>query len=208
MYNQTNCKQKPLIVVDAGHGGWDNGAMSQDGERLEKDDNLKLALLVQKELECQGVPVLMTRDTDVFVSLQDRAQIANDAKADLFISLHRNSYPTHTPNTNGVQNYIYLVTPEATQRAAQLVLDQVADVGVQSNWGVLRGDYYVLRRTAMSAMLLEMGFIIDPVDNMLFDEHIYEYAAAIAKGAMEHFCLKYREKPCCPGKSMGTAISG
>jgi len=188
-------KKELLIVVDAGHGGWDNGASSSDGERLEKDDNLRLALQVQKELLCQGVPVLMTRDTDVFVSLQDRAAMANEAGADLFVSLHRNSFPRHTPNTNGVQNYIYLTAPESTERAAQLVLNQVVDVGVQSNWGVLRGDYYVLRRTAMPAMLLEMGFIIDAIDNILFDKHFYDYAAAIAKGVMEYFGLVYKERP-------------
>ena len=72
-----------LIVVDAGHGGWDNGA-SWNG-RLEKDDNLRLALEVQRQLLAQGVPVLMTRDTDVFVPLADRVQMANDANASLFI---------------------------------------------------------------------------------------------------------------------------
>jgi len=186
---------KPLIVIDAGHGGWDNGAISPDGERLEKNDNLKLALAVQNELKEQEVPVLLTRETDVFVSLQERVQMANEANADLFISLHRNSFPTHTPTTNGLQNYIYLTAPETTARAAQLVVDEIVEVGVQSNWGVLRENFYVLRMTKMSAMLLEMGFIIDPIDNALFDKHLYDYAAAITKGAMKFFGLEYREKP-------------
>jgi len=182
-----------LIVVDAGHGGWDNGA-SWNG-RLEKDDNLRLALEVQRQLLAQGVPVLMTRDTDVFVPLADRVQMANDANASLFISLHRNSYIEQTAWTNGVINFIYLTAPETAVRAAQSVLDAVVDVGVQTNRGVQRGDYYVVRETNMPSMLLEMGYIINEIDNELFDEHLVEYAAAIARGAMEHFGLTYRYIP-------------
>lgn len=182
------------IVIDAGHGGWDNGA-SYNG-RLEKDDNLRLALEVEKQLTAQGVPVLMTRSTDVFVELADRAAIANAAHADLFVSLHRNSYPEQTPYSNGVENFIYLTAPlETSGSAAQLVLDEVVNVGVQSNHGVSRGNYYVLRRTIMPSMLLEMGFIINDIDNKLFDEHLVEYAAAIAKGIMKYFGLEYQYIP-------------
>jgi N-acetylmuramoyl-L-alanine amidase len=185
-----------LIAIDAGHGGWDNGA-SWNG-RLEKDDNLRLALEVQKQLLAQGIRVLMTRDTDVYVTLSDRAAMANQAGADLFVSLHRNSYIMHTPTSNGVENFIYLTAPwETAGRAAQDVLDQVVSVGVQSNRGVQRGNYYVVRRTIMPAMLLEMGFIIDEIDNQLFDEHLVEYAAAIAKGIMVYFGLEFQQTPGC-----------
>ena len=175
-----------LIVVDAGHGGWDNGASFQG--RLEKDDNLRLALEVRKQLEAMGAKVLMTRSTDVFVTLQDRAQMANQADADLFISLHRNSYTHQTPTTKGVENFIYLTAPEATSgRAATLVLDAVVEQGVQANRGVSRGNYYVVRRTSMPSMLLEMGFIINDEDNRLFDEKLVPYANAIARGALAFF---------------------
>lgn len=186
-----------LIAVDAGHGGWDNGA-SWEG-RLEKDDNLRLALEVQKQLLAQGIRVLMTRNSDVYVTLADRAAMANQADADLFVSLHRNSYIEHTPTSNGVENFIYLTAPlETSGRAAQYVLERVVDVGVQSNRGVQRGNYYVLRRTIMPAMLLEMGFIIDDIDNQLFDEHLEEYAVAITKGIMQYFGLEYQEAPGLP----------
>ena len=177
-----------LIVVDPGHGGWDNGA-SWEG-RLEKDDNLRLGLAVRDQLRAQNIPVLMTRESDVFVTLADRASMANEAGASLFVSLHRNSYPEQTPSAMGVENFIYLTAPEQTTgRAARLVLDSVVDVGVQANRGVSRGDYYVLRKTAMPAMLLEMGFIINEIDNQLFDEHLADYAAAIVRGIMQYFGL-------------------
>jgi N-acetylmuramoyl-L-alanine amidase len=73
-----------------------------------KDDNLRLALEVQKQLVGQGIKVLMTRDSDVYMTLADRAAMAKQADADLLVSLHRNSYIEQTPSTNGVDNYIYL----------------------------------------------------------------------------------------------------
>jgi peptidoglycan hydrolase-like protein with peptidoglycan-binding domain len=179
-----------LIAVDPGHGGYDNGAQWEG--RLEKDDNLRLGLAVRDALKNQGVDVLMTRDTDVFIPLSERANMANQNDADLFVSLHRNSYTEPTATSYGVENYIYLTAPEATTGvAARNVLDSVVDVGVQGNRGVSRGNYYVLRRTNMPAMLLEMGFILNDEDNRLFDENLDEYAEAIAKGVMEYFGLTY-----------------
>ena len=169
-----------LVVIDAGHGGYDNGAAFEG--RLEKDDNLRLALAVQKQLEAMGLGVLMTRTEDIFIPLPERADIANQAGADLFVSLHRNSYTEHTPSSHGVENIIYLTAPKAAEHMAQTVLAEVVQVGVQGDRGVTRGNYYVLRRTTMPAMLLEMGFIIDPEDNRLFDEKLEDYAAAIARG--------------------------
>jgi peptidoglycan hydrolase-like protein with peptidoglycan-binding domain len=179
-----------LIAVDPGHGGYDNGAQWEG--RLEKDDNLRLGLAVRDALKNQGVDVLMTRDTDVFIPLSERAAIANQNDADLFVSLHRNSYTEPTATSYGVENYIYLTAPEATTGvAAQNVLDSVVEAGVQGNRGVSRGNYYVLRRTNMPAMLLEMGFILNDEDNRLFDENLDAYAEAIAKGVMEYFGLTY-----------------
>ena len=171
-----------LVVIDAGHGGYDNGAAFEG--RLEKDDNLRLALAVRQHLEAMGIPTLMTREDDTFIPLPDRANMANQAGARLFLSLHRNSYTEHTPSAHGVENIVYLTAPVATEEMARLVLDEVVRVGVQADRGVTRGDYYVLRRTQMPAMLLEMGFIIDPEDNRLFDEKMEEYAAAIARGVV------------------------
>ena len=179
-------KREILIVVDPGHGGWDNGA-SWEG-RLEKDDNLRLGLEVGRQLREKKIPVLMTRETDEYITLADRANMANQAGADLFVSLHRNSYPEQTPTAMGVENYIYLTAPRnPTEAVAQMVLDQVVEVGVQADRGVSRGDYYVLRETTMPAMLLEMGFIINEEDNRLFDEKLTDYAAAIVSGIMEYF---------------------
>ena len=172
-----------LFAIDAGHGGYDNGA-SYEG-RLEKDDNLRLALAVRDELIRLGQDVVMTRDTDVFVPLDERANIANNAGADLFISLHRNSYPEQLPTANGVENYIYTYATDENERMARIVLDRVVAVGVQRDRGVSRANFAVLRYAEMPSMLLEMGFINNEEDNRLFDENLQAYAQAIAQCAVE-----------------------
>ena len=92
------------IVIDAGHGGTDPGAVYQG--RQEKDDNLRLALAVGQILEDNGVDVVYTRTTDVYQTPFEKATIANESGADFFISFHRNSSPR--PNQySGVETLVY-----------------------------------------------------------------------------------------------------
>jgi len=168
------------VVLDAGHGGSDWGATF--GQRREKDDNLRLALAVQRILESQGVRVVMTRSTDVFLSLAERSAIANRNNADLFVSIHRNSSTNNT--ANGVENYIFTTAPTSAALYAFNVLDEIVNAGVQNNRGVIRGNFAVLRNTTAPSMLLEMGFITNARDNQLFDQHFNAYASGIARGIM------------------------
>lgn len=95
------------VVLDAGHGGKDPGAIGSVRTNREKDINLAIALEVGRLLEnnCSGMKVLYTRKTDVFVALDRRADIANKAKADLFISFHVNALPKNARKASGVQSY-------------------------------------------------------------------------------------------------------
>ena len=170
------------IVIDAGHGGDDPGAVNAG--RLEKDDNLRLAQAVQQKLLAQGQRVVMTRDSDVFVALLTRSEIANDSGADIFVSLHRNAVENN-PSANGVENWVYTNAAPAAKEYAQTVLSRIVDVGVQSNRGVKAGNFSVLRNTGMPAMLLEMGFITNDRDNELFDQNLDAYAGAIAQALLE-----------------------
>jgi len=168
------------IVLDAGHGGSDPGAVN--GTRLEKDDNLNLALAVQSRLREQGQNVIMTRSTDIFVPLIERSAISNRSQADLFVSIHRNA--AASPAANGVENFTYInPTPKET-RYAQTVLDEVVRAGVQSDRGVKRGNFVVLRNTVAPGMLLEMGFISNEKDNALLDQNFDAYADAITRGIL------------------------
>lgn len=95
------------VVLDAGHGGKDPGAIGSTSRNREKDINLGITLGIGKLLEkkCSDIKVIYTRKTDVFVELGRRAEIANKAKADLFISIHTNALPKNAKKARGVQSY-------------------------------------------------------------------------------------------------------
>lgn len=167
-----------IIVIDAGHGGFDNGAMYQG--RKEKDDNLDLALAVGEILKRQGYDVIYTRTTDIYQSPYEKAQIGNEAGADYFISFHRNS--GENDNTyNGVQTLIY-GGDERAERLAENINEELEKVGF-ANLGIEeRTGLVVLRRTEMPAVLIETGFINHDRDNEIFDNNFNEVASAIAMG--------------------------
>lgn len=166
------------IVIDAGHGGSDGGAVYNG--RLEKDDNLRLALAVGNLLEQRGYNVIYTRTEDVFDSPSEKARIANRSGADYFISFHRNSSPY--PNTySGVETLVYSDSGVRGE-LARSVNAELAKVGF-NNLGVKeRTNLTVLRRTQMPAILIEAGFLNTDADNRTFDNNFDAIARAIATG--------------------------
>lgn len=180
------------IYIDPGHGGNDPGATN--GSRYEKNDNLRLAKAVREKLKAQGHTVLMTREGDTNPTLEARIAGAIAAKADLFISLHRNSFTT--ASACGLEIWVRY-TPHAA--AAGEVLEQLAKVPNQANRGVKIGAYKVLYGATMPAMLLELGFISNAKDNELFDRHFEDNATAISKGILAALGESWSE----PGESTG-----
>lgn len=164
------------IVIDAGHGGYDAGAVN--GSRYEKNDNLRMALAVGERLERCGIKVIYTRKTDVFIPLLERSRISNNQNVDLFASFHRNS--ANSSAANGVETIVYTNASAKSRQAAQALQQALVDVGVQSDRGVKTGNLSVLRETNAPALLLELGFISNAQDNALFDERFDAYADAIA----------------------------
>jgi N-acetylmuramoyl-L-alanine amidase len=151
------------ICLDAGHGGHDPGAVS--GSRLEKNDNLRFTLALGKLLQAKQIEVVYTRTTDVFIALAERANIANRANADFFISIHRNSAVNIAEGAE-----MWLDAPRGTQQelAGQLQRSCVA-VGFRDRGIKINGQFTVLSRTTMQSVLAELGFINNPRDNALFD---------------------------------------
>lgn len=166
------------IMLDAGHGGYDNGA-SYNG-RNEKDDNLKLTLAVGDYLKKLGYDVLYTRQSDVYDSPVQKARIGNEAQADYFVSIHRNSSPT--PNQhNGVQTLIY--NDAGIKKDMALAINSnLEKLGFRNINVDIRPNLSVLRRTKMPALLVEAGFINNDADNKLFDAKFNEIAKGIADG--------------------------
>lgn len=168
------------IAVDAGHGGSDPGAVYQG--RQEKDDNLRLALAVGNILENAGQEVIYTRTTDVFNTPFEKAQIANNAGADFFLSLHRNSSEV-AGSGSGAQTLVYDMSGIKVEVAENIKNNLVAlgfnDLGVVERPGLV-----VLRRTNMPAVMVETGFINNSVDNEMFDSMFNEIAQSIADGLL------------------------
>ncbi len=169
------------IILDAGHGGQEPGALFQG--RREADDNLRLALAVGRLLQEDGFPVLYTRTEDVYQSPYEKAVIANNSGADVLISFHRNSTPE--PETySGVQTLVYQNQGLPAELAGN-INRALEEVGFADNGISERPDLVVLRRTQMPAVLIETGYLNTAADNQLFDERFDEIARAIADGIEE-----------------------
>ncbi len=169
------------VILDPGHGGYDNGAVYFG--RMEKYDNLDLALAVGEILDSNGVNVLFTRTEDVYVSPLERAYMANMVPADYFVSIHRNS--SQTPNTySGVQSLVYNMNDPSRQLAENLN-KELEELGFTDLGIAVRTDLAVLRRTVMPSVLVEVGFINSDSDNTLFDERFDEISYAIATAILD-----------------------
>lgn len=169
------------VYLDAGHGGYDNGAV--DGNRKEKDDNLELTLAIGEILQDNGVSVGYTRVEDVYDSPLRKAQIANQAGADLFVSIHRNA-AQYRNQYNGVQTLVYEDTG-LKKEMADAINQALAEVGFNNIGTDVRKDLAVLRRTQMPALLVEAGFIDSDTDNAIFDENFDDVARAIAYSILD-----------------------
>ena len=169
------------IVVDAGHGGSNPGAVY--GGRRESDDALRLAMAVGKILEANGYDVTYTRTSDVTQSVGQKAAIANEEGADLFVSIHRNAaeYPGQY---SGIQTLIYDDSGMKKQMAENINANLEA-LGFRNAGVSIRPNLVVLNSTQMPALLVEAGFIDSDADNRLFDSRFQAMAQAIADGIIE-----------------------
>ena len=179
---------KVCVVIDPGHGGSDVGAIN--GNRYEKDDNLRIALKVKEILEEKGIDVVLTRTVDIYISLEDRCEFANSRSADLFVSLHRNSASS---SAGGVEIWVGSDNTYRARSLAKTMLKGLEKAGISDARGVKSGyitdknkDYYINSHTDMTSCLVELGFISNETDNNLFDKNLDAYAQAIADAIEKH----------------------
>ena len=171
----------PLVVIDAGHGGNNPGAVYRG--RQEKDDTLALSLAVGRILEETGVNVYYTRTDDVYESPAQKAMEGNAVGADYFVSIHRNASPYPNQYT-GVETLVYNRYGEAA-RLADIINTRLEQVGFEDQGVNERTNLAVLGRTQMPAVLVEVGFINTDADNSLLDQRFDDVAEAIAGGILE-----------------------
>ena len=169
------------IVVDAGHGGSNPGAVHEG--RRESDDALRLAMAVGRILESNGYDVSYTRTSDVTQSVGQKAAIANEEGANLFVSIHRNAgeYPGQY---TGVQTLIY-DDSGIKKQMAERINSNLEALGFRNAGVSIRPNLVVLNSTQMPALLVEAGFIDSDTDNRLFDSRFQAMAQAIADGIMD-----------------------
>ena len=196
------------VCLDCGHGGSDPGAVN--GARTEKADVLRIGLKVRDLLTAQGINVVLTRTTDKDVSINERCKIANGAKCDYFLSIHRNAA---TPDAAGNEIWVHSQAVAHVVDKAQKILSAVCAVSGK-NRGVKKGaagnytDYGVNRDTDMPSALLELGFITSDTDNKSFDTHFDAYAKAIAKGVCAALGVDYKEPQPAPAKPSTGSSAG
>ena len=173
------------VVIDAGHGGKDPGATSVLGF-YEKGINLAVARKVARLLEQRGLRVKMTRTSDYFIELEERAAIANRLRADLFVSIHSDSFPKST--RRGYTVYIARSASSSSRRAANAIARSMSGTGLNS-FGVQTAGYHVLTGTRGPAVLVELGYLSNRREAALLRSSSFQnrLAEAVADGISDYF---------------------
>ena len=181
------------VLLDAGHGDQDAGAMGAAGygAPVEKDVNLALALATKYRLEQMGAAVQMIRTDDSFLSLEERNAAITTGQPDFFIALHHNSVEL-TVDANkhtGTECYYFY---SAGRTLAETLVDNVTEATGRRSRGAMWGYYYVTRNTTCPAVLLEVGFMVNPseYEQVTSETQLWNEADAIARSVLE--CVPQR----------------
>ncbi|WP_208588701.1 N-acetylmuramoyl-L-alanine amidase family protein [Gracilibacillus suaedae] len=173
------------VVVDPGHGGVDPGAIGASGS-YEKDFTLDLSKKLVALLENDpNLEVLMTREGDQFLSSEarERPNFANDLDADLFLSIHANTYSD--PSVSGTETFYY---DQNSKPLADTIHKHLVNATGYNDRGVKQENFFVLKDTNMPAVLLEIGYLTNPQDEqkMMTDVFQQSVAEAITDGINEY----------------------
>ncbi|MCX7921943.1 MAG: N-acetylmuramoyl-L-alanine amidase [Clostridia bacterium] len=186
--------REAIVVVDPGHGGDDQG--TYHGDMLEKNINLDISKRLVKLLKNDGINVVITRESDVFVGLKERAEMANNLDAALFISVHNNEM-TGQPGYRGTET-LYCPSPNTVEDkmngkklAAIVQKELVKTLKTIDNGIISRPNLAVLRRTKMPAVIAEIAYVSNPSDRARLDSAEFRQKAA---GALARSVLKALEE--------------
>jgi N-acetylmuramoyl-L-alanine amidase len=187
-YTGNNGRQ--LVMIDPGHGGPDVGA-TRNGI-YEKDIVLAMSQQLGRILQQMGYSVMYTRTGDIDLDLEPRVQMAENAKASAFVSVHVNSLDANASQVSGVETY-YAPNASLGKSLAEFVHTQILASTGANDRGVRSARFYVIRNTSMPAILVETGFITNPSEASKLVNGAYQQrmADAIARG-VDQFLKSYR----------------
>ena len=192
--NIDNAYSGKIIAIDAGHGGYDPGAVGAKGTK-EKEVNLDIAKRAAKLLESRGATVVMTRSGDQEIGLDQRTSKANTKKANLFVSIHINA--AESTALSGTMTFVHSGSitntriKESNRLAKNIQSELVRGLGLK-DMGVRYADFAVLRTSSMPAVLCELAFISNAAEEkkMNTDSFRNKAAEAIVKGIGLYFSEK------------------
>ena len=168
-----------LVVIDPGHGGQDPGAVASDLK--EKDLNLEISVELTSLVQHNRIPALLIRGEDLFLSLEQRCEMANNLKAGLFLSVHCNA--SQNQSAAGIEVF-HAPDSGSGKKFARALHQELSKLG-RVDRGVKPAEYYVLKHTHMPACLVECGFITNREEAAWMKSHISELAQALARGISE-----------------------
>ncbi len=176
-------KGRIVVLVDPGHGGPDPGAIGIGGLR-EKDIVMSISQQVASLLEQQGIQAVLTRTGDQDLDLAPRVSMAERANANVFVSIHANAINMSRPDINGLETYYY----SSGARLARTIHNSILQNVDVKDRGVRTARFYVLRRTSMPSVLIEVGFVTGREDAAKLSSAAYrsQMAQAIARGILQY----------------------
>ncbi|OEH84577.1 hypothetical protein BHU72_08740 [Desulfuribacillus stibiiarsenatis] len=174
------------IVIDPGHGGIDVGAIGSHFKTLEKELCLSTSLLLESKLKAAGSNVIMTRNTDIFLSLPQRVALSTKHKADAFISVHYNT--NHSSSVNGTIVYHYNAKGNDV-KLAKLVQQEIVQKNGLKDLGARQGNFYVLRENPQLSILVEAAFLSNYNDELVSRNRTFQdkVAEGIFQGVLKYF---------------------
>lgn len=184
------------ICIDAGHGQGTAGKRSFDGTLLEYEFNRDVANRLKYHLERHGVEIILTSLDNGDRSLTERCNIANNANANLFISIHANAYGSSWNDANGWEIYVYNLNDAATVRLAQLIKNYaIPKLGLRDR-GIKSADFTVLTNTKMVAVLIEHGFYTNLAECEKLKSADFREKCAISDclGILEYLGMYWKEE--------------
>lgn len=194
-------KDRYVVMLDPGHGGYDPGAVSSHGV-YEKAINLQIAQKVGEMLRPSGIEVFLTREEDIdyapngvkgkttkkHIDLNHRIEMANEEKADIFVSLHVNA--TVTGQNSGAETF-YHYKSESGKRLAELIQQELIKINGMNRRIAKPGDFYIVKNTSMPSVIVEVGYLSSAKEQKKLQQTWYQeqLSRAIAKGIANYFEL-------------------